>query len=955
MMRKATLDPDYGALDNTKARLNFEEKLQIFLGEVKDKPKFEEKVNSLFIAEFEEKIPVILTIKEMDFLTEISTGVKMILEDMYGPTVLDEKMLKEILAKAEKMIKTQYYQKNYKILSLAWNEYETNLKAIKKYSASNKNLKARISSKNNENFSFLKNYRRHCINTDQMAYHNCSSQSKMLEVWDESGKEASLTHVICVECKKCYLYNCILLYCSPCEAEYYSSVLHVDENPDIQQATWSKYHCGALINDRMKCIKCRSVFYLNLKTNMLVCLNENCKFEAKATSIAWSCMLCKKEFRCDAKIYNPMEFKFVKNAIKQVLLLKQKARPLSVPCCKINIYSRNFIHKKECGGDIFQGEFNKNIIVVCEKCKSMNFYDKYIWTCPKCYKRFKQKNFNAEEDSEERSSSVSLKDNISNMNNISNNNLINISHSTPSSKMPSRRESEKNIKGNLNVVQTKAEFYTPVKNLKSDYADLYDQESNANTETDVYKSNIKTQDDNSPVQTQQKKNVKPKTLIEILEERKSGKNVTQCISQNNKDPFAKKEDDVISTESITSVASSPNKLHRDSGKEKEELKLNVNIDKEENKKEIESKKSPSKVKKESDDRNNISSSNNVITINAFDAPDEEEKKKIVLKPQVKVTNNIVSNPDSKGSEGSKSSKHGINVNYSNSISSTSSSAKNNKLKEMNIDDFKIIKQIGEGSYGKIYLIEDKYYRKYALKKIIAHDKDDIASFKQEFELVNSVQHRNVMKIYGTCTRELDLTTHAIYIIMERATCDWDEEIRKRLEKKKPYSEEELIIIIKQLVEGLAYLQKNNISHRDIKPQNVLVFENNTYKVADFGEAKEIKIAKQLNTLRGTELYMSPILFEGLKENLDDVTHNTYKSDVFSLGYCFLYAATLTFNSIYDIRDVKEVRNINGILNKYLKNKYTSKIINLIIKMVDVNEQNRFDFLELENYLNENFL
>ena len=51
----------------------------------------------------------------------------------------------------------------------------------------------------------------------------------------------------------------------------------------------------------------------------------------------------------------------------------------------------------------------------------------------------------------------------------------------------------------------------------------------------------------------------------------------------------------------------------------------------------------------------------------------------------------------------------------------------------------------------------------------------------------------------------------------------------------------------------------NIVHRDIKPQNILKFNNGLYNIADFGEAKEIKISKQLNTLRGTELYMSPLL------------------------------------------------------------------------------------------------
>ena len=100
--------------------------------------------------------------------------------------------------------------------------------------------------------------------------------------------------------------------------------------------------------------------------------------------------------------------------------------------------------------------------------------------------------------------------------------------------------------------------------------------------------------------------------------------------------------------------------------------------------------------------------------------------------------------------------------------------------------------------------------------------------------------------------------------MELAVYDWEHEIRKHLEQRQNYKEEELIDILKQIVGALKFMQaEKKIAHRDIKPQNILVFENGNkkeYKVADFGEAKEVKISKQLNTLRGTELYMSPALY-----------------------------------------------------------------------------------------------
>ena len=188
-----------------------------------------------------------------------------------------------------------------------------------------------------------------------------------------------------------------------------------------------------------------------------------------------------------------------------------------------------------------------------------------------------------------------------------------------------------------------------------------------------------------------------------------------------------------------------------------------------------------------------------------------------------------------------------------------------------------------------------------------------------------------------------------------AICDWDKEIKNRLQIKKYYKENELISILKQLVNALLFMQKEmNIAHRDIKPQNILIFNNGLYKIADFGEAKEVKISKQLNTLRGTELYMSPLLYDGLKKDKDDVTHNPYKSDVFSLGFCFMYSSSLNFNIIYEVRDLYDMGKLDKILHKHLKNKYTEKFIKIIELMLEVDESERIDFLDLDSIINENF-
>jgi serine/threonine-protein kinase len=74
--------------------------------------------------------------------------------------------------------------------------------------------------------------------------------------------------------------------------------------------------------------------------------------------------------------------------------------------------------------------------------------------------------------------------------------------------------------------------------------------------------------------------------------------------------------------------------------------------------------------------------------------------------------------------------------------------------------------------------------------------------------------------------------------MELGVSDWDKDIKNRFKSSSFYKESELVNILHQIVKALSYLQNKGISHRDVKPQNILIFAENVYKIADFGEAKE---------------------------------------------------------------------------------------------------------------------
>ena len=272
------------------------------------------------------------------------------------------------------------------------------------------------------------------------------------------------------------------------------------------------------------------------------------------------------------------------------------------------------------------------------------------------------------------------------------------------------------------------------------------------------------------------------------------------------------------------------------------------------------------------------------------------------------------------------------------------------------NDFSYIVSIGEGSYGTIFLVSEKNTgNEYALKKIICQDINDVIKIKKQFELAYSLKHENIMRIYKLQFKCLDFTTYGINVLMEKAQMDWGMEITARTDKKKYYTEKELINIMKQLINALEFLQKNNVAHRDIKPQNILIYPNDVYKVADLGEAKNINMKSRLFTLKGSEMYLSPALFEGLRNKKEGIIHNVYKSDVFSLGYCFLYAMCLNINVLDEVRKISIKNNYVKVINGFIgKNKYSDKFLELIGKMIIDSEAQRCDFIELNNMI-KNFL
>ena len=283
--------------------------------------------------------------------------------------------------------------------------------------------------------------------------------------------------------------------------------------------------------------------------------------------------------------------------------------------------------------------------------------------------------------------------------------------------------------------------------------------------------------------------------------------------------------------------------------------------------------------------------------------------------------------------------------------------KNSRIPIFSDDDYSYYENIGEGSNANVYLIKDKKTNEeFALKKMVCQEFEDLVKIKKKLELINSLNHDNIMKVHKIQFKCLDFTTYAINTIMDKAITDWSNEIKQRAKNNRYYTEKELINIAKQVIDGLAFLQTNNIAHRDIKPQNILIFPHNIYRIADLGEMiEDIRNTDKQLTIRGSASFLSPALKNGLEHNKSEVKHNVYKSDVFSLGYCFLYALSLNMDILEQAREFwggnKDNKNIEIDIKKYIgNNRYSNQFIDFISKMIVEDETKREDFLGLKKEL-----
>ncbi|RPJ09889.1 MAG: serine/threonine protein kinase [Spirochaetaceae bacterium] len=199
-----------------------------------------------------------------------------------------------------------------------------------------------------------------------------------------------------------------------------------------------------------------------------------------------------------------------------------------------------------------------------------------------------------------------------------------------------------------------------------------------------------------------------------------------------------------------------------------------------------------------------------------------------------------------------------------------------------IDKYRILKVIGEGGMGKVYLgVHPTLKKDIIIKRLSISSKKSLSDrFRREARVMMGFRHENIVSVY-------DHFKHgaAYYIAMEFVDGISLEDL---IEKKKKIPPLAAILILREISRGLAYAHNKGVIHRDIKPDNVLIAKSGEVKLFDFGIAMVEEEAEEDLTktgiVMGTPSYMSP-------EQIKDAKHVDKRSDIYSLGALFYQMIT----------------------------------------------------------------
>ena len=304
--------------------------------------------------------------------------------------------------------------------------------------------------------------------------------------------------------------------------------------------------------------------------------------------------------------------------------------------------------------------------------------------------------------------------------------------------------------------------------------------------------------------------------------------------------------------------------------------------------------------------------------------------------------------------------------------------------------YKLLDYLGEGAFSKVKLVE-KNNQKYAMKvinrkKLMSQKKgfgfklnDDkvtidnsLEDAMREIAILKKCNHKNVIKLYEILH---DNKKNKLYLILEYVqngtimiynededTFQINEHFYKNNDPNSDYTEDEIRKIIRQIILGIDYLHNNGVIHRDIKPDNILLNENNKVKITDFNLSALLTNSKEDIITKGnlgTKYFRAPEVCKD--ENENENSNNMYihgkPLDIWALGVVSYLLAYKKLPFVASEESENPIDLYNVIINKNYEipnNRMSEGFIDFLSKCLNKNPYKRITITEIKklDWINE---
>lgn len=252
-------------------------------------------------------------------------------------------------------------------------------------------------------------------------------------------------------------------------------------------------------------------------------------------------------------------------------------------------------------------------------------------------------------------------------------------------------------------------------------------------------------------------------------------------------------------------------------------------------------------------------------------------------------------------------------------------------------NYRLISEIGSGTFGKVWLGEHVPTGCQIAIKILEKDKilddSDVERVTRELKIAQSISHPHLVQLF-----HLLETKEYVFLIMEYLPGG---ELYDLIVSRKKLTEEEAFLYIVQIVNSVEYLHSLNIAHRDLKPENLLLDQDKkVIKLVDFGLGRFYDTGVNIETACGSPCYAPPEMLSKLK-------YDPLKADIWSLGIVFfaMLAGYLPFDD----------ENTDILYQKIIEGKFVMPgsisvdAADLLSRIIQTNPSKRLTLREIKNH------